>query len=76
MVLVASDKVAGDGSGAAALLIQRLGSAKIPSVGTTEQAVKQGAVFAVGPGTGGKVLGNAKAAAVAGVSLPSGATSI
>jgi len=76
VVLVAGDKVAGDGSGAAAFLIQRLGAAKIPTVGTTEQAVKQGAVFAVGPGTGGKVLGNTKAAGAAGVSLPAGATPI
>lgn len=74
VVLVAGDKVAGDGSSAAGFLIQRLGSAKIPAVATTEQAVRQGAVFAVGPGTGGKVLGNAKAAGVAGVSLPAGAT--
>jgi len=76
VVLVAGDKVAGDGSGAATFLIQRLGGAKIPTVGTTEQAVKQGAVFAVGPGTGGKVLGNAKAAGAAGVSLPPGASAI
>ncbi len=76
VVLVAGDKVAGDGSGAAAFLIQRLGAGKIPTVATTEQAVKQGAVFAVGPGTAGKVLGNAKAAGAAGVSLPAGASPI
>jgi hypothetical protein len=33
-------------------------------------------VFAVGPTTGGKVLANAKAAGVAGVSVPAGASTI
>jgi len=73
VVLLPNDKMVGDGSSAASFLIQRMGAAKIPCVCTTEQGVKQGAVFAVGPTTGGKVLGNAKAAGVIGVSLPAGA---
>jgi ABC-type uncharacterized transport system substrate-binding protein len=76
VVLLPSDKVAGEGSSAASFLIQRLAAAKIPTVGTSDQSVKQGAVFAVGSATGGKVLGNVKAAGVVGVSLPAGATPV
>lgn len=76
VVLVASDKVVGDGSSAASFLIQRMAAAKVPTVATTEAGVRQGAVLAVGSGTGGRLLGNAKVASVAGVSLPASATSI
>lgn len=76
VLLLPSDKVVSDGSSAASFLIQRLGAAKIPVICTSEAGVRQGAVFASGPSTGGKVFANSKAAAVAGVSLPSGATNI
>jgi ABC-type uncharacterized transport system substrate-binding protein len=76
VLLLPSDKVVADGSSAASFLIQRMGAAKIPTVCTTEGGVRQGAVFAVGPTTGGKVLANAKAAGVAGVSVPAGASTI
>jgi len=76
VVLVAGDKVAGDGTSAAAFLIQRMASAKVPTVSTTEAGVRQGAVLGMGPGTGGKLLGNAKVASVAGVTLPAHATAI
>lgn len=76
VVLVAGDKVAGDGSSAASFLIQRMAAAKVPTVATTEAGVRQGAVLGVGPGTGGKLLANAKVAAVAGVTVPSGASQI
>lgn len=76
VVLVAGDKVAGDGTSAASFLIQRMAAAKVPTAAITEAGVKQGAVLGVGPGTGGRLLANAKVAGVAGVSLPAGATAI
>lgn len=76
VVLVAGDKVAGDGTSAASFLIQRMAAVKVPTLATTEAGVRQGAVLGVGPGTGGKLLGNAKVAGVAGVSLPANASQI
>lgn len=76
VVLVAGDKVAGDGTSAATFLIQRMAAAKVPTVATTEAGVRQGAVLGMGPGTGGKLLANAKVAGVAGVTIPAGANQI
>ena len=76
VVLVAGDRVAGDGSPAATFLIQRMAGLKVPVAATTEAGVKQGAVVAVGPGTGGKLLVNPKAAALSGVNVPEGGTAI
>jgi len=76
VVLLASDRVVGDGSSAATFLIQRMAAAKVPTVAITEAGVRQGAALGIGPGTGGRLLANAKVAAVAGVSLPAGATPI
>ena len=76
VVLVAGDHVAGDGSSAASFLIQRMAAAKVPTAATTEQGVKQGAVMGVGPGTGGKLLANAKAASATGAAIPQGAVQI
>ncbi|MFN7958648.1 MAG: hypothetical protein U0P46_10065 [Holophagaceae bacterium] len=76
VVLLAGDKVAGDGSSAASFLIQRMAGIKVPTAATTEAGVKQGAALGIGPGTGGKLLSNAKVAAVAGVAVPAGATTL
>ncbi len=76
VVLLAGDHVVGDGSSAATFLIQRMAAMKVPTAATTEAGVKQGASLGVGPGTGGKLLCNAKVAAVAGVGVPDGATSL
>jgi ABC-type uncharacterized transport system substrate-binding protein len=76
IMLVAGDKVAGDGTNAATFLIQRMASAKVPTVAITEAGVRQGAVLGMGPSTGGKLLANAKVAGVAGVTIPSGASQI
>ena len=76
IVLLAGDKVAGDGSSAASFLIQRMAGIKLPTAATTEAGVKQGAALGIGPGTGGKLLSNAKVAAVAGVAIPAGATQL
>jgi ABC-type uncharacterized transport system substrate-binding protein len=76
VILLSGDKVAGDGSSAASFLIQRMAALKVPAVATTEAGVKQGAALGIGPGTGGKLMSNAKVAAVAGVAVPAGATAI
>jgi ABC-type uncharacterized transport system substrate-binding protein len=76
VMLVAGDKVAGDGTSAAAFLIQRMAATKVPTVATTEQGVRQGAVLGMGPGTSGKLLANGKVAGVTGVSVPASATQI
>jgi len=76
VVLVAGDHVVGDGSSAASFLIQRMAALKVPTAATTEQALKQGAVLAVGPGTGGKVMANAHAAGATGAAIPAGAVQI
>ncbi|HEX9082918.1 MAG TPA: hypothetical protein VF768_11605, partial [Holophagaceae bacterium] len=76
VVLLAGDPVIGDGTSAATFLIQRMAAAKVPTAATTEQAVKQGAVLAVGPGTGGKLVANAKAASITGAAIPAGAIQI
>lgn len=76
ILLVAGDKIAGDGTNAATFLIQRMASAKVPTLSITEQGVRQGAALGVGPGTGGRVLANSKMAAITGVSIPAGASQI
>ena len=76
VVLLAGDKVAGDGTSAATFLIQRMAATKIPTVATTEQGVRQGAALGMGAGTGGRLLANAKVAGVAGVSIPANASQI
>jgi ABC-type uncharacterized transport system substrate-binding protein len=73
VILLAGDHVAGDGSSAASFLIQRMAAIKVPTAATTEAGVKQGAVLGIGPGTGGKLMSNAKVASVAGVGVPVGA---
>lgn len=72
VVLIAGDRVAGDGSAAATFLIQRMAGMKVPVTATTEAGAKQGAVAAVGPGTGGKLLVNPKASAAVGIPVMDG----
>ncbi len=72
LLLIPGDRVAGDGQTGATFLIQRMATQKIPTVATTEAGAKQGAVFAVGPGTGGRVLVNAKIAQMVGANPPDG----
>jgi hypothetical protein len=76
MILLAGDHVAGDGSTAATFLIQRMAAIKVPTATTTEAGVKQGAALGIGPGTGGRLMSNAKVAAVAGVAVPVGAVTL
>ena len=76
VILIAGDHVVGDGSSAAKFLIERMAAVKVPTAVTTEAGVKQGAILGMGPGTGGKLLSNAKVAAVVGIGVPAGATSL
>ncbi|MBK9797587.1 MAG: hypothetical protein IPP58_14045 [Holophagaceae bacterium] len=76
VILLSGDHIAGDGSSAAGFLIKRMAEIKIPTAAITEAGAKQGAVLAIGQGTGGKLMSNAKVAAVAGLAVPAGATSI
>ena len=76
VILLAGDHVVGDGSSAATFLIQRMAAMKVPTAATTEAGVKQGAALGIGPGTGGRLMANAKVAAVAGVGIPDGAAAL
>lgn len=76
VVLVPSDPVAGDGLKEAEYLIKKLAGSRIPTVATTESGVKQGALIGVGPGTGGVVFVNTKAAGVVSLPLPANGKSI
>lgn len=76
IVLIPGDRVAGEGQPGASFIIQRMATLKVPVVATSEAGVKQGAVMGMGPTTGSRLFSNAKAAALAGVSLPDGAVPI
>jgi hypothetical protein len=56
MVLLPGDTSVADGSYLATVLVNGLARAGISSAGTTRMALKQGARFAVGEGTGGELL--------------------
>lgn len=56
VVLLPQDQLFGDGSFSATQTLRRLASRGVPTIGTTPLAVKQGAVFSVGEGTGGQLL--------------------
>jgi len=72
LVLIPGDRIAGDGQTGAAFLIQRMAVQKVPAVATSEAGAKQGAVFAIGPATGGKIFINAKIAHLVGTTTPEG----
>jgi len=74
ILLLAGGGVAVDGSAAASWLIDRGAAIKVPTAGFTGGGVKPGAALGIGTGTGGKLMSNAKVAAVAGVAVPAGAT--
>ena len=56
MVLIPTDRIAWDGSYGATVGVRMLARKGVPSIGTTNKAVKQGAVFAVGDGTNGEII--------------------
>lgn len=70
VLLISDDPLTGDTSQAGAILVARMTARGIPVVGTTQGAIKLGAVFATGPGTGDKLATNPEAAKKVGVALP------
>ena len=56
VVLMPGDRLFRDGSFGATLAVNHLARRGVPSIGTTAVALKQGAVFSVGDGTGGQIL--------------------
>ena len=70
LMLVPGDPHFGDGRFDATNLVRHLALRGIPSVGTSPEAVKQGAVFAVGDGTKGELLVTDKVRGTISVILP------
>ncbi len=58
VVLLSRDPVFREGSPVTTWLVGQTAQAGLPSVGTTPMAVRQGAVFAVGAGTGNELMVN------------------
>jgi len=74
LVLLPQDRVAGEGTFGATLAISRLALNGIPSVGTTPEALLQGAAFSTGEGTNGEVLVTNQLKGTVDVVLPAGST--
>jgi ABC-type uncharacterized transport system substrate-binding protein len=70
LLLISDDPVTGEATQAGKILVGRMTSRGIPVVGTTAAALKLGAVFAQGPGTGDKLVPNHEVAKKLGVALP------
>lgn len=70
LVLLPQDPLVRDGSFAATVAVHTLSRRGVPSVGTTPEALGQGAVFAVGPRTGGELLVNDRPIGTIDVILP------
>lgn len=70
LVLMPKDPLVRDGSFAATVAVQTLSRRGVPSVGTSPAALGQGAVFAVGPRTGGELLVNERPIGTIDVILP------
>jgi hypothetical protein len=56
VVLMPQDRLFRDGSFGATVAVNQLAMRGVPSIGTTPAALKQGAVFSAGEGTGGQIL--------------------
>lgn len=70
LVLLPKDPLVRDGSYGATVAIHALSRRGIPSVGMSPEALGQGAVFAVGPRTGGELLVNDRPIGTIDVILP------
>lgn len=70
IVLMPNDRIVRDGSFFATLAISRLAKRGIPTIGTSPKALEQGAVFAMGSGTGGELLVTNKLIGTVDVILP------
>lgn len=74
LVLLPKDRLIRDGSFGATVAINRLAQNGIPAVGTTPNALIQGAVFSAGDGTHGEVLVTNRVIGTVDVILPEGIT--
>lgn len=74
MVLMPHDPVVRDGSFGAKVALAYLANGGIPTLGTTREAMTQGAVFAIGDATGGDLLVTDKLVGTVEVILPDRAT--
>lgn len=70
LVLMPNDRFFRDGAYGATLAIGRLGSRGVPALGTTPEALRQGAVFSIGDGTRGELLVTGKLIGTVDVILP------
>lgn len=70
LVLMPGDRVAGDGTWGAAQLIRINANRGLPSVATTQAALRQGAVFSLGEGTGHQLMVNDRLIGTIDVILP------
>lgn len=70
IILMDEDPLLGVKTNTGSRIIKMSIAYKIPTLSITQAGLKLGALFAVGPDTQGKVLGNAQVAAKLGVSLP------
>lgn len=70
LLLVSDDPVTGDSTEGGRILISRMIGRGIPVVATTPGPLKLGAIFALGPGTGDKLLTNPEMAKKMGLPLP------
>jgi ABC-type uncharacterized transport system substrate-binding protein len=73
LVLIEDDPSLGEKNRAMSTIVGRAGARKIPTVGLTEESLKYGALMAMGPGTGGKLLVNGKVAKDYKITVPEGA---
>lgn len=70
VVLLPADNLVWDGSFNATLVVGRLAHGGIPTIATTAKAIPQGAVFAMGEGTGMQLMVTDKVIGTVGVVLP------
>jgi len=71
MVLMPRDRNFGDGTFGATVAVTRLANRGVPSIGTTQAALAQGAVFSMGDGTDGQILVTDRLIGTVDVILPS-----
>lgn len=71
LVVMPTDPIYFDGGFQATLLVHGLARRGVPSVGTSSVSLRQGAVYAIGEGTGGQLLVTDKVRGTVSVILPS-----
>ncbi len=71
LVMMPDDPIYFEGGFQSTLLVRGLAQRGVPSVGTSSAALRQGAVYAIGEGTGGQLLVTDKVRGTVSVILPS-----